>query len=61
MEVKELIAAQEICQGESEEIGNKLLSQKETYDSFLADKITLEEQFRRKNEELKNDTAVVTE
>ena len=37
------------------------MSQKTTYDSFLADKITLEEQFRRKDEELKNDTAVVTE
>ena len=37
------------------------MTQRTTYDDFLADKITLEEQFRRKDEELKNDTAVVME
>ena len=60
-EVKELIAAQEIAQGETEEIGNKLLTQKETYDNFLSDKITLEEQFRRREEDFKIDTAAVEE
>ena len=60
-EVKELIAVQEIAQGETEEIGNKLLTQKETYDNFLSDKITLEEQFRRREEDFKIDTAAVEE
>ena len=60
-EVKELLAAQEIAQGGSEEISNKLATQIETYDNLLSGKLTLDEQFRRKEEELKINTEDVSE
>jgi len=45
----------------SEDIQNKLRSEKENYDNLLKDKIEIEEQLTRQEVDFKQDTATVAE
>ena len=44
---------------ENEDTSTKLTTERENYDQLLRDKMLIEEQLRRKQEELKEDTAEV--
>ena len=45
----------------NDEIGMKLVTEKESYDTLLSDKMVLEETCKRKVEDLEEDTEIVTE
>lgn len=61
VEIKELIANEEMAKATNDDIAMKLLTERENYDKLMTDKIELVEKLARKTEQLAIDTKEVDE